>query len=117
MPPIELVLEENQALKGTVKSLTEENADLKAELAIFKKQFFGSGKNEKQDKAQLLLKLGQLEAKIAEVQTERVSYERQKPGAPRQPPGEIFDKLPVRETIEIIPPEVKADPDLYERIG
>ncbi len=42
-------------------------ADLKAELAIFKKQFFGSGKNEKQDKAQLLLTLGQLEAKIAEV--------------------------------------------------
>jgi transposase len=51
------------------------------------------------------------------VKTERVSYERRKPGAPRQPPGEIFDKLPVRETIEIIPPEVKADPDLYERIG
>jgi transposase len=117
MPPIELILEENQSLKGKVNSLTEEVADLKAQLAIFKKQIFGSGKNEKQDKAQLLLTLGQLEARIAEVKTERISYERQKPGAPRQPPGEIFDKLPIRETIEIIPPEVKADPDLYERIG
>ena len=117
MPPIELILEENQALKGKVSSLTEEVANLKAELAIFRKQIFGSGKNEKQDKAQLLLTLGQLEARIAEVETERVSYERRKPGAARQPPAEIFDKLPVRETIEIIPPEVKADPDLYERIG
>ena len=117
MPPIEVVLEENAALKGRVTSLTEENAELKAELALFRKQVFGSGKNEKQDRAQLLLKLGQLEAKVAEAARERVSYERQKPGAPRQPPGEIFDKLPVRETIEIIPPQVKADPDLYERIG
>jgi hypothetical protein len=64
MPPIELVLEENQALKGRVDSLTEEVADLKAELAIFRKQIFGSGKNEKQDKAQLLLTLGQLEATL-----------------------------------------------------
>ena len=82
---------------------------MKAELAIFRKQIFGSGKNEKQDKAQqLLLTLGQLEAKIAEVQTERVSFpERRIPGAPRQPPGEIFDKLPVRETIEIIPAQVR----------
>jgi transposase len=117
MPPIELVLEENQALKGKVSSLTEEVADLKAELAIFRKQIFGSGKNEKQDKAQLLLTLGQLEARVAEATMERVSYERRIPGAPRQPPGEIFEKLPVRETIEVIPPEVKADPDLYERIG
>ena len=117
MPPIELILEENQALKGKVTSLTEKVADLEAQLALFKKQVFGSGKNEKQDKAQLLLTLGQLEARIAEVKTEQVSYERRKPGAPRQPPGEIFDKLPIRETIEIIPPEVKADPDLYERIG
>ena len=33
MPPIELVLEENEALKGKVNSLTEEVADLKAELS------------------------------------------------------------------------------------
>jgi len=99
MPPIEVVLEENAALKGRVTSLTEENAELKAELALFRKQVFGSGKNEKQDRAQLLLKLGQLEAKVAEAARERVTYERQKPGAPRQLPGEIFDQLPVRETI------------------
>jgi transposase len=117
MPPIEAVLEENEALKGKVVSLEETVAELQAQLAIFKKQIFGSGRNEKQDKAQLLLKLGQLEAKIAEVKMERISYERRKPGAPRQSPAELFEGLPVKETIEIIPDEVKADPDLYERIG
>jgi len=112
MPPIETVLEENAALKERV-------AGLEAELAWFKKQIFGSGKNEKQppDRAQLLLKLGQMQAQVAEVKTQKISYERRQPGTPRQPPEETFKNLPVKETIEIIPPEVLADPDLYERIG
>ena len=92
-------------------------SDLEAQLAFFKKQLFGTGKNEKQDKAQLLLKLGQLEAQLAEMKTETVSYERNKASKPRQPTSELFEHLPVRETIEIIPPEVKRDPSLYERIG
>ena len=117
MPPIEAVLEENQALKGRVASLSERVTDLETQLAWFKKQIFGTGKNERQDQAQLMLVLGQLEAKLAEAKTETVTYDRKKPGAPRLPPGEIFEHLPVKETIEIIPAEVKADPDLYERIG
>jgi hypothetical protein len=119
MPPIETVLAENEALKGKVETLSEKVAGLEAELSWFKKQIFGSGKNEKQppDRAQLLLKLGQLQAQMAEVKTQKITYERREPGTPRQPPEETFKDLPVKETIEIIPPEVLADPDLYERIG
>jgi transposase len=117
MPPIEAIFEENQVLKGTVERLSEKVVDLETQLAWFKKQVFGTGKNEKQDRAQLLLKLGQLEAQLAQVKTETLTYERRTPGAPRQPPAETFKDLPVKETIEIIPAEVKADPDLYERIG
>lgn len=117
MPPIEAVLEENRSLKGQVVSLSERVVDLEMQLAIFKKQIFGTGKNERQDKGQLLLMLGQLETKLVEARKEMVSYERQTPTAPRQSPSAAFEHLPVKETIEIIPAEVKADPDLYERIG
>ena len=58
MPPIEVVLEENKALKGRVETLSEKVADLEMQLALFKRQQFGSGKNERQDKTQLTLGLG-----------------------------------------------------------
>ena len=32
-------------------------------------------------------------------------------------PDERFANLPVKETMEILPDEVRANPDLYERIG
>jgi len=117
MPPIEVVLEENKALKGRVETLSEKVADLEMQLALFKRQQFGSGKNERQDKTQLTLGLGQWEPKPVAVRTETVSYERSQPGAPRRSCGEVFAHLPVKETIEIIPAEVQADPDLYERIS
>ena len=44
MPPIEVILEENQALKGKVESLEGKVSDLEAQLAFFKKQLFGTGK-------------------------------------------------------------------------
>ena len=44
MPPIEAVLEENKALKGRVETLSEKVADLEMQLALFKRQQFGSGK-------------------------------------------------------------------------
>jgi len=117
MPPIEAVLEENQALKGRVESLSERVVELESQLAFFKKQLFGTGKNERQDKAQLTLMLGLLETKLAEAKRETVTYERSKSTAPRQAPAEVFAHLPVKETIELIPAQVQADPDLYERIG
>lgn len=119
MPPIETVLAENQALKGQVSTLSSKVAGLQAQVAWLTQQLFGSGKNERQDKAQLVLKLGQVEQQIAQAneETETISYERRKAGAPRSPAEETFKDLPVKETIEIIPPEVQANPDLYERIG
>jgi transposase len=117
MPPIETILAENQALKGTVETLNEKVAGLEVQLEWLKKQLFGPGKNERQDRAQLMLKLGHLEAQIKETAQQTISYERRAKGTPRTTPQESFQHLPVKEAIELIPDEVKADPELYERIG
>ncbi len=100
--------------------LRQEIAALRAQIAWLKKQLFGAGKSETTERAQLLLKLGELEklAATSAPKTQTVTYERraEKP-APRTPPAEAFAHLPVEETIEVIPDEVKAEPELYERIG
>src|SRR5690606_4021326 len=110
MPPIEAVLEENRSLK-------EEIVHLRAQIDWLKKRVFGGGKSEKLDRAQLLLQLEALE-KLEETarKTETISYERQKPSKARQAPAEQFKDLPVVETVEIMPEEVKADPELFECI-
>ena len=93
---------------------------MRAQVAWLKKQLFGTGKSETLERAQMLLKLGELEklAATAVPKTETITYERPsgKP-APRTPPAEAFAHLPVQETVEVVPAEVKAEPDLYERIG
>jgi hypothetical protein len=103
-----------------VTLLRQENTALRAQVAWLKKQLFGTGKSETLERAQLLLKLGELEklAATAAPQTGTITYQRPsgKP-APRTPPAEAFAHLPVQETIEVVPAEVKAEPDLYERIG
>lgn len=79
---------------------------------------FGGGRSEKLDVAQLRLKLAELEEAAAVAQKQTITYEREKtPKAPRPAPAEAFADLPVVETIEIVPEEVKRDPELYERIG
>lgn len=115
MPPIEQVLAENQALKGTVETLNEKVVNLETQVAWLKKQLFGGGKGETMDRAQLLLALGQLETQIKAATAQTVTYERARPT--RTPTEDAFKDLPVHETVEIVPPEVKADPALYERIG
>jgi transposase len=93
---------------------------LRAQIAWLKQQLFGGGKSEKLDRAQLLLKLGELEqlAAAAERPTETVTYERPAGPAPKRTlPAESFAHLPVQETVVIEPPAVQADPTLYERIG
>ena len=111
MPPIEAVLEENRSLK-------QEIAVLRAQIEWFKRKIFGGGKSETLDRAQLMLALGALEKleKEAAQKPQIVSYQRQSP-KPRQSPAEQFKDLPVKETVEIVPDEVKADPEMYERIG
>jgi transposase len=112
VPPAEKLFQENQELR-------QENAQLKAKIAYLQKQLFGGGKGERLDRAQLLLTLGELEQLTAraEAQASRtVSYERRPPQA-RPLPAETFAQLPVKETIEIVPEEVKAHPERYEKIG
>jgi hypothetical protein len=103
-----------------VALLRQEIAVLRAQIEWLKKQLFGGGKSETLDRAQLLLKLGELE-KLAQAPTpakEQISYERERAApAKRTLPAESFAHLPVKETVEIIPEAVKQDPTLYEKIG
>jgi transposase len=102
-----------------VQSLREENAVLRAQIGWLKQQLFGPGKSETLDRAQLRLKLGELE-KLAATQrpTETITYERPAGPAPQRTlPAASFAHLPVKETVEIIPEPVRADPSLYEKIG
>ena len=110
MPSAEELLRENETLKS-------ENTLLRAQIEWYQKQVFGGRKSEKLEDAQMNLRLGQLEKSAAKLPEKQVvSYERV-PGKARPTPAETFAALPVVETIEIIPEEVKAHPELYERIG
>lgn len=102
-----------------VQSLREEVAALRAQIAWLKQRLFGPGQSEKLDRAQLLLQLGELEKlAAAERPVETVTYERPAGPAPKRTlPAESFAHLPVKETVEIVPAVVQADPSLYEKIG
>jgi transposase len=119
MPPVEELYAENLELRNELSTFRNEVASLRSQIAWFKQQLFGSGKSEKLDRAQLLFKLGELERlSAAERPTETIHYERTKgSGEKRILPAESFAHLPVKETIEIIPESVRADPGLYEKIG
>ena len=63
------------------------------------------------------LRLGEIEKSARSLPEKQVvTYERTV-GAERPTPAETFINLPVVETVEIIPEAVKANPELYERIG
>ena len=103
-----------------VALLKQENAVLRAQIAWLKQKLFGPGQSEKLDRAQLLLTLGELEklAGAAEQPKATVTYERAAGPAPKRTlPAESFAHLPVKETVELVPAAVQADPSLYERIG
>ncbi len=110
-----------------VKLLREELSELRAEVPVLraqiewlKKQLFGSGKSEKLDRAQLLLKLAELEKLTAAVEAPKQTITYERTSAPREKrplAAETFAKLPVKETIEIVPEPVRAQPEHYERIG
>ena len=105
-----------------IKFLEEQVASLQAQLEWFKRHVFGGGKSETVNALQLRLKLGEMEAALSETQAqvakEKVTYERSKPAPAKRPtPAEHFANLPVDETIEVVPDEVKANPQAYERVG
>ena len=103
--------------------LRQEIAVLRAQVAWLKQQLFGGGKSESLDRAQLLLKLGELSracgiAAASERPVATITYERPAGPAPKRTlPAESFAHLPVQETVVVEPPAVQADPSLYERIG
>ena len=72
-------------------------------------------KSEKLDALQTRLGLDETSAETPEPEKETVTYERRK-AAKRKPYAEQFENLPVMETVEILPDEVLANPELYERI-
>jgi transposase len=101
----------------TYEELQRENALLKAKIEWLTRQLFGTGKSEKIDRDQLLIELDDLRRQ-QEAQTESLAYERRKPQPKeKQPAAERFKDLPVDEVVEIVPEEVRADPELYEQIG
>lgn len=109
---------EKEELSRQKDSLLQEIAQLKLQLEFFKKQVFGGSKSERMDASQLLLKLDavqqRLNAKLQQV-AEHERAQREKAG--RKSIEERFAKLPVSEVIEIIPDEVRAQPELYEEVG
>jgi transposase len=107
-----------EELYAEVLQLRQELTTRQAQIEWLQRQLFGGGKGEKLDKAQLMLKLGELEKLNAEEQKlQKVSYERRAPRESRPIPAEKFAHLPVKETVVIEPEEVQADPDSFERIG
>jgi transposase len=101
-----------------VTLLKQENAVLRAQIAWLQQQLFGPGKSEKLDRAQLLLKLGELEKlAAASAPKQTITYERTVAKEKRPLPAENFARLPVQEVVEIIPEPVRAEPEAYERIG
>lgn len=111
MPPAEELYRENQSLKA-------ENEELRGQLAWYKKQAFGSTSEKMPAESPAQGKLGLEEGPRAEPKLQVVKYERRTPAAEKRPmPAEVFKDLPVVETIEILPEEVKAQPEAYEQIS
>lgn len=111
MPPAEELYKENLSLKAEV-------ANLQARVAWFQKQMFGTRSEKLAIGPATQAQLGLPETPRAEPQMQTVSYERRVPAREKHPmPEELFKDLPVSETVEILPDEVKAQPERFEQIG
>ena len=113
------------ALERERDALQRENQELRSELLYLerkmealKRELFGQSRGEQISAAQLQLALQELEReKIAqeEAAKEVIGYTRRRPR-----PEEALERLPeALETVteEIVPEEVQAEPEAYERIG
>ena len=111
MPTAEELYQKNQ-------SLAAENDELRRELAWYKKQLFGRTSERLPAESPAQGKLGLEETPASEPARQTVKYERRVVAAEKRPlPAEVFKDLPVLETVEIVPDEVKADPLAYEQIS
>ena len=115
VPPAEQLYTENLALR-------QENAELRAQNDWLRRKVFGGGQSEKLalarlDGQQAQLGLPEVPAAAAPA-LGLVSYERRKPAGEKRPvAAQTFARLPVQETIEIVPDEVQAEPGAFEQIG
>lgn len=114
MPPEQLA-QKVDTLETEKAKLELENAELRQQIEWFKRNVFGTGKSEKLDALQT--RLGIDEPAPKEPEKQKVTYERKKGKNPRPSAEEQFEKLPVVETIELIPAAVQAEPERYKRIG
>lgn len=112
MPPAEKLFAENIALK-------QEVSELRAQVAWFQRQMFSGSRSEKLPvETPRQTRLGLPETPQSERPTQVVTYERRAPAPEKRPlPAEVFAKLPVQETVEIVPEEVKVEPAAFEKIG
>ena len=101
--------------------LRERDAELaaaKAQIEWYKRQLYGPGRSETVDRLQGSLPLEGVAEKPVPEAVQKVSYERlAAPREKRPAPAEAFRNVPVKETIVVLPDEVKADPESYEQIG
>ncbi|MGH8018717.1 MAG: IS66 family transposase [Opitutaceae bacterium] len=127
MPPAEALYAENQTLKAQLGQAHAEAQNLRVEITVLRQQLawlkqklFGSGQGERQDRAQLLLQIEEIEKLLQQksARAQSISYERTQPrrGA-RTLPAQAFAHLPVGEIIEIVPESVRVEPGRFERIG
>ena len=100
-------------------SLEAEVTDLRAQVAWFQRQMFAGSRSEKLPmESPGQTKLGLPESPERAATTQTVNYERRAPAPEKRPmPAEVFAKLPVLETVELVPEEVQAEPDAFEKIG
>jgi len=113
---LEKLIEKLQSAEKQNEELSMKIAQLEAQIAWFKKHVFGSGKSERMDASQLLFDLEEARQQVAE-NTRIVAEHERHVRAERKSLEERFENLPVSEVIDIIPEEVKADPELYEEVG
>ena len=110
--------QENRDLAAQVNALNAEMTYLRRQLEALKRHLFGASRSEQISEAQLNLALAEMEREAAAHETsakEVIGYTRQRPK-----PEEAQARLPEDlETIteELIPAEVQAEPEAYDRIG
>jgi len=118
MPTLVKQTETIAKLETEIRDLSIELRYLKRQLEVLKRKFFGSPASETISDEQMTLALAELdkeEAEQAASEKEVIGYARRKPKAAEAVARLLEDIETI--TTEILPQEVIADPQAYERVG